>query len=141
MPSPGSPPIRILELLWWSFMACAIVVPVLVALTIHPNPAAAPTWAEAAFTGGLLASLPVWLVKRHFDQRLRTPAFTALPEQERLRRFQVAMFVGLAVAELPLYAGLAHYILTGQAIGMTILTLISLSLMLLFHPSRLARAG
>ena len=50
------------------------------------------------------------------------------------------MFVGLTVAELPMYAGLVHYILTGQAIGITILTLISLALMLLFHPSRILRA-
>lgn len=136
---PPAPSLRSLELLWWAFLAGALIIPVAVGFALEPagNP---PPWAEALFLGGLAASLPAWLVKRHFDERMGQPAFRALPEAERLRAVQLAMLLGLAAAELPMYAGIGHYLVSGQVIGVTILTLISLALMLLFHPSRILRA-
>jgi hypothetical protein len=133
------PPLRTLELLWWAFLASALLIPLAVGLLLEPagDP---PPWSETLFLAGLAASLPAWLVKRHFDARLADPAFRALPDGDRLGTVQQAMILGLAAAELPMYAGVGHYLFSGQVIGITILTLISLALMLLFHPSRILRA-
>jgi hypothetical protein len=139
----SSPPpvlsLRLLELLWWAFLASALAIPIVVGLVLTPQ-SEPPAWAQALFFAGLVASLPPWLVKRHFDERMGQPAFRGLPEPERLRTAQVVMIVGLAISEFPMYAGVAHYLVSGQVIGITILTLISLALMLLFHPSRILRA-
>jgi hypothetical protein len=129
-----------MELLWWAFLASALLIPLVIGLALQPLPGSAPRWAEAVFLAGLAASLPAWLLKRHFDERLQQAAFRALPEAERLGTIQVVMILGLAAAELPMYTGVAHYLVSGQVIGITILTLISLALMLLFHPSRISRA-
>ena len=137
---PSAPSLRTLELLWWAFLAGAILVPALIGLAIPPLADAPPAWAEPLFLAGLAGSLPAWLVKRRFDGRMQQPVFRSLPEPERLRTVQGAMFLGLAAGELPMYAGVAHYLISGQVIGVTILTLISLSLMLLYHPSRILRA-
>ncbi|HET9699333.1 MAG TPA: hypothetical protein VFP70_00275 [Burkholderiales bacterium] len=136
---PPVPSLRLLEALWWAFLASALAIPVLIGLALTPQ-AEAPAWAQALFLGGLVASLPPWLVKRHFDERMGQAAFRGLPEGERRRAVQVVMIVGLAISEFPMYAGVAHYLVSGQAIGITILTLISVALMLLFHPSRILRA-
>ncbi|HEX9181239.1 MAG TPA: hypothetical protein VF859_12630 [Burkholderiales bacterium] len=136
---PPVPSQRLLELLWWVFLASALAIPAIIGLTLTPQ-SEAPAWAQALFLAGLVASLPPWLVKRHFDERMGQPAFRGLPEPERLRTVQVVMIVGLAISEFPMYAGVAHYLVSGQVIGITILTLISLALMLLFHPSRILRA-
>jgi len=134
------PSLRAMELLWWAFLASALLIPAAVGLALQPQAGEPPPWAQALFLAGLAASLPPWLVKRHFDERLQQPAFRALPEGERLGTIQLVMILGLAAAELPMYAGVAHYLVSGQVIGITILTLISLALMLLFHPSRISRA-
>lgn len=140
MAEQPAPSLRALELLWWAFLAGAILVPALIGVVVAPLSDAPRGWAEPLFLAGLAGSLPAWLVKRRFDERMQQPAFRALPEAERLRKLQRAMFLGLSAAELPMYAGVAHYLLSGQVIGITILTLISLALMLLFHPSRISRA-
>lgn len=133
------PSLRVLELLWWAFLASALVIPVVAGLLLPPQ-SEPPAWAQVLFLVGLAASLPPWLVKRHFDERMAQAAFRTLPERERLRMVQVVMIVGLAASEFPMYAGVAHYLVSGQVIGITILTLISVALMLLFHPSRILRA-
>ena len=136
-PAPSLP---VLEFLWWVFLASALLIPVVVGVALPPASGAPPPWAEALFLAGLAASLPAWLLKRHFDNHLQRPAFRTLAQPERLGKVQQVMFLGLAAAELPMYAGLAHYLFSGQVIGATILTLITLALMLLFHPSRILRA-
>lgn len=128
-----------LELIWRGMIAGAIVVPVLVGMTI-PAGSGGSAIGEALFLAALVASLPAWLVKRHFDARIGSPEFRALPPEGKLGRVRTAMIIGLALAELPMYVGLAHYLVTGQVIGITILTMITAALMLLFHPSRIARA-
>jgi hypothetical protein len=137
--APPVPSLRLLEVMWWAFLGSALAIPVIIGLALTPQ-AEAPAWTQALFFAGLVASLPPWLVKRHFDERLGQPAFRALSEPERLRTVQVVMIVGLAISEFPMYAGVAHYLVSGQVIGITILTLISVALMLLFHPSRILRA-
>lgn len=137
---PSAPSLRTLELLWWVFLAGALLIPVAIGLAVPPLADVPSGWAEPLFLAGLAGSLPAWLVKRRFDDRMRQPDFRSRPEPERLSAVRVAMFLGLAMAELPMYAGVAHYLFSGQVIGVTILTLISLALMLLYHPSRILRA-
>lgn len=126
---------RILEILWWSFVAGAVLVVLLVAFVLAPRPGEAPPWADVLLAGGITAAFPAWLYRRRYTER--TPGAGG----DGLKDIQARMFVGLALAELPMYVGLVHYILTGEWNGIAVLTIVTVWLMAMFHPSRLMGDG
>lgn len=125
-------PRRILEILWWSFVAGAVLLVLVVAFVLEPLAGAAPPWADFLLVGGIAAAVPAWLLRRRISERGSGAA-----EPENLREVQARMFIGLALAELPMYVGLVHYIFTGQVNGIAVLTIVTVWLMAMFHPARL----
>jgi len=130
--SPESGPRRILEILWWSFVAGAVLVVLVVALVLRPLQVAAPAWADLLLAAGIAAAIPAWLLRRRYTERARGAG-----GPENLPEVQRQMFIGLTLAELPMYVGLAHYIFTGQVNGIAVLTIVTVWLMAMFHPSPL----
>jgi len=127
---------RILEILWWSFVVGAILVVLVVAFVLVPLTGAAPPWADFLLAAGIAAAVPAWLLRRRISERGSGAA-----EPENLREVQARMFIGLALAEFPMYVGLAHYIFTGQVNGIAVLTIVTVWLMAMFHPSRLLKSS
>jgi hypothetical protein len=134
--SPENGPRRILEILWWSFVAGAVVLVLVVAFVLTPLAGAAPPWADFLLVGGIAAAVPAWLLRRRYAERGHGAG-----GPENLRGVQRQMFVGLTLAELPMYVGLVHYIFTGQVNGIAVLTIVTVWLMAMFHPSRLTGEG
>lgn len=123
---------RILEILWWSFVAGAVLVVLVVAFILKPIQGAAPAWADFLLAGGIAAAIPAWLLRRRYSERAPGAA-----GPDHLREVQTRMFIGLTLSEFPMYVGLVHYILTGQVNGIAVLTIVTVWLMAMFHPSRL----
>lgn len=133
-PSPASVDADGLLRLWQSsfYQSIAFALIVAIAATQLELAGLHPEWQP--YTLGLvlvslLPSIPLLLRYREEIQSGR-----GRPTEARLRELRSRMLWGMVVADLPAFAGLLHYVMTGQFVVLAILLVASSALIYLYKP-------
>lgn len=132
-PPTGSVTVGLLQL-WQSFFYQSIAFALIVAIAATQLELAGlhPEWQP--YTLGLvlvslLPSIPLLLRSRELVQ-----SDAVRRNEARLRELRTLMFWGMTVADLPAFAGLLHYVMTGQFVVLALLLGGSSTLIYLYKP-------
>jgi hypothetical protein len=124
--------------LWQSFFYQSIAFALIVVVASMQLEIAGlyPEWEPytlAIALASLLPSVPLLLRYRELSQ----PG-TSRANDERLRELRSRMVWGMTVADLPAFAGLFHYVMTGQFVTLVLLLVASSGLVYLYKPATAA---
>lgn len=118
-----------LRVLWGAALSGIVAVPLAVALAFRPA-GAVPACAGVLLWAGVLSAIASWPAIARFRRALEKTPRTAAD----LARLREALLLALALADLPVALGIAHYALSGDVRVLAGLALLSLILAFALRP-------
>lgn len=125
----GVPELRVLRGVWGAALSGIVVVPLAVALALRPS-GPTPAWADALLWAGVLSAIAGWPAIARFRRAAEKTPRTAAD----LARLREALLLGLAIVDLPMLIGIAHYALSGDVRVLAGLSVLSLLLAVALRP-------